>query len=220
MSQLPLFPLNVVLFPGMVLPLHIFEERYKALINACISEATPFGVLLAQSDEEGREVVSAVGTTAHILEVDRLSDGRLNIIAMGRQRFRVRQVVRHDPYLVAEIEEYPLSSGDARQSQERTGRVRALLDEYLKLLGQTMGTTVRIGRIPSTPLTVAYLVAIVMQIPLSEKQQLLEVPTYPQLLQQEEAFLLREKALLRYIVETHPPPEEDGGLYGPDISEN
>src|SRR5205814_5524803 len=84
-----LFPLNTVLFPGMPLPLHIFEERYKLMIGRCLEEERPFGVVLIQSGPEvgGTAVPHRVGTTAHIAAVRRLDDGRMNLIAIGQERF-------------------------------------------------------------------------------------------------------------------------------------
>ena len=87
---LALFPLNTVLFPGMPLPLHIFEERYKIMIGRCIDEDRPFGVVLIQSGTEvgNPAVPHVVGTTALIAAVKRLEDGRMNLIAVGQERFR------------------------------------------------------------------------------------------------------------------------------------
>jgi Lon protease-like protein len=85
LHEIPLFPLNTVLFPGMPLPLHIFEDRYKGMINQSIQEATPFGVVLIR---EGAEVGDTaipydVGTSAFVTQVERLPDGRMNINTVG-----------------------------------------------------------------------------------------------------------------------------------------
>src|SRR5438045_9705996 len=100
---LSLFPLNTVLFPGMPLPLHIFEERYKLMIGRCIEEERPFGVVLIQSGPEvgGPAVPHLVGTTAHIAAVKHADDGRMNLIAIGQERFQILEVVRQAPYLIA-----------------------------------------------------------------------------------------------------------------------
>jgi len=219
MVELPLFPLNIVLFPGMLLPLHIFEERYKAMINDCLENGSPFGVLLSDLEEEEVDPPYSVGTTAHIVQLDKLEDGRMNIIVLGRQRFRVQHTLRREPYLVADVEFYPLRAGDPRENRERTLRVRNLFGAYVDLLGKAMGTRLHVQRVPNTPLTLAYLVAIVLQTSLDEKQQLLELPTYSDLLRQEEILLNREKALLTYILETQPK-EEDLWPYRPQFSLN
>src|SRR5437867_720934 len=90
-EEIPLFPLNTVLFPGMPLPLHIFEPRYREMIGVCSDEDRPFGVVLIR---EGMEVGEAakpfeVGTMAKIIGIDRLNDGRMNIVTVGTRRFRV-----------------------------------------------------------------------------------------------------------------------------------
>src|SRR5215467_5197354 len=88
--ELPLFPLNVVLFPGADLPLHIFESRYRLMINECYEQEKPFGVVLARSDSVPmREEPYPVGTMAEILALSRTDDGRMNLIARGGQRFHI-----------------------------------------------------------------------------------------------------------------------------------
>ena len=86
MFELPLFPLNTVLFPGMPLPLHIFEDRYKQMINNCLEEKEPFGVVLIRNGKEALGPLAqphSIGCTARIVEVQKLSDGRMNITSVG-----------------------------------------------------------------------------------------------------------------------------------------
>src|SRR5689334_6832115 len=104
-TQLDLFPLRTVLVPGASLRLHIFEDRYKAMIGACLENGTPFGVVL---DLAGNEVgddhdPATIGTTAHINEVTRLSEGRLFIVTHGVRRFRVDRFVKTKPFWAAEV---------------------------------------------------------------------------------------------------------------------
>ncbi|NLS77161.1 MAG: hypothetical protein GXY76_07880 [Chloroflexi bacterium] len=228
MPKVPLFPLNVVLFPGMILPLHIFEERYKAMVNDCIASGDPFGVVLVPEDAEEAQQTPycSVGTVAHINEVERLSDGRMNIIVLGRQRFSISHIVQHEPYLVAEVDFYAMEqasarpgSAEAERNRRLMNQVRGLLPGYLDLLGQNLGRSISIGRMPSGIASVAYLVAIVLQIPLWEKQALLEVSTYGELLLQEEALLRRETLFLQYAVDT-APREDSLWPYPPSIMAN
>jgi Lon protease-like protein len=96
---LPLFPLDVVLLPGMHLPLNIFEPRYKRMISECLDKAAPFGVLFARKGEP-----SQVGCSAHIERLlERTPDGRLLILTQGRHRFRVEHWDRSRPYLQGEV---------------------------------------------------------------------------------------------------------------------
>jgi len=98
-ALLPLFPLDVVLLPGAPLPLHIFEPRYKEMINECLAQKTPFGII--RTKEEG---FVNVGCTAEIINVlKKYDDGRMNILAEGQRRFEVLQVNEERPFLQAEV---------------------------------------------------------------------------------------------------------------------
>src|SRR5688572_32938140 len=110
LQQLPLFPLHTVLFPGMVLPLHIFEYRYRRMVYHCVTENKPFGVVLIRegSDVGAVPTFHDIGTTAHITRVDPLTDGRMNIATVGQQRFTIHDIEHNEPYLVGLVEECPL----------------------------------------------------------------------------------------------------------------
>lgn len=96
---LPIFPLELVLFPGTPLPLHIFEERYKEMVGECLAQKRPFGVVRAMA-----QAVAEVGCTADIIEVvKKYEDGKLDIICEGRQRFEVVQLDQELAYLRAEV---------------------------------------------------------------------------------------------------------------------
>ena len=119
LTELPLFPLNnVVLFPGMKLPLHIFEERYKEMIGRCSETDSPFGVLLIKEGQEVGETAEpfTVGATARIAEVQRLDDGRMNILTQGEQRFRVVEIIQEIPYLVGLVQLLEEETGDVARS--------------------------------------------------------------------------------------------------------
>ncbi len=94
MHRLPLFPLSTVLFPRMVLPLHIFEERYKTMLRYCDEQDEPFGIVLIREGEEVGAPAEpySIGTEAHILRVSDLEDERKLIVVQGRDRFRIREI--------------------------------------------------------------------------------------------------------------------------------
>ena len=103
--QLPLFPLNLVLFPGMDLPLHIFEERYKNMIGDCLNQNVPFGVVLIK---EGTEVgdpaaPERIGTSARILRSELLDQGRMNIMTKGERRFEIEEIIQRAPHVVGRV---------------------------------------------------------------------------------------------------------------------
>lgn len=99
-ERIALFPLNVVLFPGAPLPLHIFEPRYRQMVKDCLEEKTEFGMLLAMPDG-----VARVGCTAEIVEVSkRYPDGRMDILTMGRAPFRVVELFQENPLLEGRVD--------------------------------------------------------------------------------------------------------------------
>ena len=202
--DLPLFPLNVVLFPGMVLPLHIFEPRYLEMINRCLEEEIPFGVVLIQ---EGHEVGGParpymVGTAARIMRVERLVDERMNITVVGTQRFRILELNRSHSYLSAAVAQFPAINGSTRIAMEMAQKVRPKIIEYVELLSKASQTKLKLDRLPEDPTTLAFLVAIALQVNNRDKQQLLEIPGIPEMLDRERYLLSLELLLLRHMVET------------------
>jgi len=211
-GNLPLFPLNTVLFPGMLLPLRIFEERYKRMIDVCLEEKQPFGVVLIREGQEvgGCAVPYEVGTTATIQGVSRQDDGKMSIVTVGKDRFRLRKVHRDLPYLVGEAEPWPLREAVSQQAWEQVEPMRVLLHQYLQLLSQAQGHKIEIEEIPDDPATLALLVAVALQVPLAQKQSLLSQPTVPQMFVAERAILHREERLLKYMIDTQEEQWEGG----------
>ena len=109
MSRLPMFPLGTVLLPGAVLPLHVFEPRYRALVTDCLAGEPEFGVVLIERGREvgGGDVRRDVGTVARIAEVASLPDGRSALMTVGTRRITVRQWLPDDPYPLADVDDWP-----------------------------------------------------------------------------------------------------------------
>ena len=174
--ELPLFPLNSVLFPGATLPLHIFEERYKLMISRCLEARVPFGVLLIRSGQEigGGAEPFDVGTTARIARVQRLDEGRLNLVCLGERRFRVTRRLSEAPYLTGEVE--PLESCDAEGDtvQDLSDGVGALFGEYYRLHLAASNQWARQVGMPASPCELADYVASRLAVDLWAKQRLLE----------------------------------------------
>ena len=103
---IPIFPLQTVLFPGMLLPLHIFEERYRQMVRDCMDGDDTFGVTLIRSGSEvgAPAVPHEIGTLARIVRLDPLEDGRFFLVALGEERFRIRELRTERPYLQASVE--------------------------------------------------------------------------------------------------------------------
>jgi Lon protease-like protein len=202
--EMPLFPLNTVLFPGMVLPLHIFESRYQEMINRCISEKLPFGVVLIQEGQEvgGNAKPHMVGTAARIVRVVRAEDGTMNITCVGTQRFRILELDNSHSYLSAKVTQYPVVNGSTKAAVDMVHRVRPKIIEYVSLLSKASKTDLKLDRLPEDPTTLAFLVAIALQIDNIDKQELLALPGVPEMLDRERYLLSCETLLLRYMIDT------------------
>jgi Lon protease-like protein len=150
--RVPLFPLNLVLFPGQTLPLHIFEERYKQMLQRCLREHAPFGiVLIKETGRFGRGQPNDVGTLAHVTQVNEVAEGQCAIPAphrggcymiscRGGERFRVTSFDRREAeYLVGEIELYPDEPSPLPAQLMVAQRVSSLFDEYYRSLVALMG---------------------------------------------------------------------------------
>jgi len=126
---LPLFPLDLVLLPGVPLPLHVFEPRYKEMIAECLDEKKPFGVVRASS-----EGVAEIGCTAEIVEVTkRYDDGRMDILTRGVERFEVLQV--HDERTFLEAEFTVIEDEPGMPTSDLVQQARRLHGEIVKLAG-------------------------------------------------------------------------------------
>lgn len=207
--EIPVFPLNAVLFPGMILPLHIFEERYKVMINQCLQERRPFGVVLIR---EGREVGALatphdVGTMAAIKSANRLEKDELEIMVVGLSRFRIDRMVTTWTYPRAEVTDFPLQEGNRARARILARQVRALFLTYVKSLEEATNLQLKMNEVPDEPETIAALVAIAMQIELRDKQHIIERETVEDMLWAESGFLAREQVVLEHMIETREQPD-------------
>jgi Lon protease-like protein len=136
--ELPLFPLNVVLFPGARLPLHIFEPRYRQLLVDCGAEDDCFGLCLPGGGDGGAPAAGTIGTVAEILFRQVLPDGRSNIIIEGRERFVVTGIVEDGtPYAMATVDavtdfDTQVPGADAAELQDRFTEYRQLLARFIE----------------------------------------------------------------------------------------
>jgi Lon protease-like protein len=174
--EIPLFPLNTVLFPGNTIPLHIFEERYKIMIGQCIAEKRPFGVILIREGAEvgGPAEPVEVGTTARVIEAQKLGDGKLNVTVIGEQRFRVLGVRRREPYLVGDIEILGIDEEPDGTLSDLAARAGALFAEYVRLNLAVTNQWARTIEMPSEPGPLADFIGHRLAVDLHAKQRLLE----------------------------------------------
>ena len=210
LTELPLFPLNnVVLFPGMKLPLHIFEERYKEMIGRCSETDSPFGVLLIKEGQEVGETAQpfTVGATARIAEVQRLDDGRMNILTQGEQRFRVVEIIREIPYLVGLVQLLQEEPGDVAPVL-----VEEIRQEYIAFLTHQAtiagGWNSRVDVTDDPPQLfwdVMASLSSTLDVPKELRQRLLETDTTQQRLEQVLPVLNRSNQIMREHVEKNNP---------------
>ena len=208
--ELPLFLLDTVLFPGQMLPLHVFEERYRLMIRRCLAEDTSFGAVLIQRGDPAGETIEPhlVGTVARIIESSHLPDGTMNIITVGTERFRIRRLLHDQPYLRGEVESFPLA--DPADPTEMAGlikRVREQITQYIQLIAKAAGLQIQIDEMPQAPQQVGYLAAVALQIDNAEKQNLLGCQSIRTILATETALLNRENALLTWMARKKDWPE-------------
>ncbi len=166
MIKLPLFPLNTVLFPGIPFQLHIFEDRYKKMVEDCMESGEPFGVVLIKKGVEAMGRVAephSVGCTAQIAKLQHLADGRMNITVIGQERFRIRELFYDEPYLVGQVELMPLQLEDPKEIHREGARLRPMVLRYLQILAQAGEVDIQSAGLPDNPMELAYLAAYILQ---------------------------------------------------------
>ena len=175
---LPLFPLNTVLFPGAALPMQIFEERYKQMLQDCLAADSWFGAVLIKEGVEvgGPAVPHTTGTVAEIVQVSEEQRGRFLISCVGRQRFHIRSISDELPYLSGSVE-LLAEEADQGVTPELTAAVREAVAAYLALVSGLGGGWVRDVPVPTEPVSLSYLAAAALQVDTARKQVLLEEPT-------------------------------------------
>jgi Lon protease-like protein len=203
---IPLFPLGTVLVPGLILPLHVFEPRYRQLVHD-LQQREPddrvFGVVaIREGHEVGERGVKAlhdVGTLAVVRDVQPYPDGRFDLRTNGDARFRVHALVdAGTPYHCAEVEWLAEDDpGDAETAARLSAEVCRRFDAYraaVTLAGAVEGS--QMLAMPDDPRTLSYLVSAAVVLDLAERQRLLEAPTTVDRLRLEMSLLARETVLL------------------------
>lgn len=221
-APLPLFPLGTVLYPGLVLPLHVFEDRYRSLVRDLVARPDgtgprEFGVVAIRrgwevehaapgtaTDAPGSPragasmVLHDVGCSAEIRKVTEHPDGRFDLVTVGRRRFRLAAVdQRAAPYLTAQVEWLPEELGEPGLADALAPGVLAVFQRYLRQVrAQTEGTG---EQLPDEPTVLSYLVAATASLSLDDRQRLLAVPDTASRLRAERRLLGREVALLEQV---------------------
>ncbi len=209
-ETLPLFPLGTVLFPGVLLPLHIFEERYRQLVRDLLakSSAQQFGVIaIRKGRETGIDGVAAlhkIGCTATLRQVTEHEDGRFDLTTVGTQRFRLISLDESGPYLQGEVDFLADDTGDEAAAGLAGHAVQQVFRSYLEALAKR-GVQVHVPDIPQEPVLLSYLVAAAMVVDLPDRQGLLAEPDAVRRLTAERALLSRETTMLRTLTSVPAP---------------
>jgi len=205
-----------VLFPGLVLPLHVFEERYRLLVRDLLElpeDQRQFGVVaIREGREVGTDGVSAlfeVGCTARLRRVEPYDDGRYDLVTVGAELFRLTALhegTSDRPYLTGEVEWLPDTAGNDDEATLLGAPVREAYSSYLDALGEATGQQVQVPDLPADPLVLSHLVAATMLLDLADRQDLLEQPDGRTRLRKELRLLRREAGFLS-VLTAAPAPE-------------
>ncbi|WP_446216043.1 LON peptidase substrate-binding domain-containing protein [Micromonospora sp. IBHARD004] len=225
-ARLPVFPLGTVLFPGLVLPLHIFEERYRELVRHLVGlpEGAPreFGVVAIRAGWEvtptpggGDVTLHEVGCTAELRQVTELADGGFDIVTVGRRRFRIADVDdRSAPYLTAAVEWLPEPTGTDEVADLLAARVISVFRQYLGLIRPDPQEISE--QLPEDPTVLSHLVAATAALTVADRQRLLDIDDTAGRLRAELRLLNREAALLRQVRAVPVPLSELAGPPAPN----
>ncbi|MGB8021560.1 MAG: LON peptidase substrate-binding domain-containing protein [Candidatus Nanopelagicales bacterium] len=204
MPTVPLFPLQTVLVPGLVLPLHIFEPRYRLMIRTLADspeEDRGFGVVAirpgSDPENEGLSALYPVGTMARIMDVDPLPDGRFDVVTVGARRFSILSLVPGLPYLRADVRLHGEPVGDPRRAAVLARAATALLGQYRSLIAAWgVIELAEIEDLPKDPVVLSHLVSSAIVTDLTERQRLLGITDAEGRLAAACAVLRREIALM------------------------
>jgi len=200
-DRLPLFPLGTVLFPGAPLPLHVFEPRYRELVQDLLTAPEPraFGVVaIREGHEVGADALRSlydVGCVALVRRVDALPDDRFAVMTVGTRRFRLLQTDDSRPYLQGDVELLTESEVTGSSVTRLVDGVRRMFADYHSALADPDSEL----ELPEDPALMSYVVAATLLLGLPERQALLEAANTEQRLQLEADLLKRELGLIRTL---------------------
>jgi Lon protease-like protein len=208
MTVLPMFPLGTVLLPSAVLPLHVFEDRYRTLVRHCLDGDGRFGVVLIERGSEvgGGDSRTLVGTIAHIVEVARFDDGRYALAAVGRERIRVNEWLDDDPYPRADVDQWVDPDPEPEVEHQLAAAVvslRRLLAHRTEAGDDVAPATIELA---DDVVTATYQAAVLAPFGPVDKQALLAAPTPGARVALLDRLLTEELDALDRLRELGPPP--------------
>jgi len=212
----------------MMLPLHIFEERYKSMARQCLDTGEPFGVVLAKTGDtleaDSRNYFDGiyhVGTTAHITAVEHLDNGRMNVITVGQDRFIIKDIKTDiDDLLIGQVDPFPMEAGNAQQVDHLIQKLRPMVEQYIQHLADASGEDLSEASLPNDPTALAFLAGTAIQGPLAEKQKLLATESLNMLIAHTASMLDREDKILSYMLRAYDVHQKAQQLSFVDYSLN
>ena len=214
--ELPLFPLNVVLFPKAIIPLRVFEERYKIMLSRILQKDRQFGAVLIKSGQEvgGPAVPFDVGTTAKVSRIAPMGRGRLEVTSVGGQPFRIIKMLQEEPYLVGLVELLDYEARTDERVWAVVDQVKRLFRTHLRLISQLTKQPLPSISLDLDAEALSYLVGYTVQADSIEKQILLETPDVMGRLGKEVDLLEKENSVFKqYLIlqesgQDEPPPDD------------
>jgi len=212
-NTLPLFLLpSVVLFPGMNLPLFIFEDKYKEMISSCMKNDKTFGVVFLRGN-----VCADIGTTAEIVDVEKTQDGNLNILSEGKKRFKIIDIVKEEPYYEAIVELYEdtdakITTGINKSLTEIKKLSKNALSMFDMISNQELSKKIKL---PENPNDLLFLIAGNLTCSFESKQTILETQSIKDRTKKILSLLKEEIKRLEILLknkETKPAVEKNGKL--------
>jgi Lon protease-like protein len=211
--RLPLFPLGMVLVPGLLLPLHVFEQRYRAMVHDLLELPETerlFGVVAIRSGREvGADGVTAlheIGCTARLRRAEPHPDGRFDLVSTGVERFLLRDLEHDRPYLTGVVDLLGDEVGPAEEASVLASAVGAAYTDHLRALAAAGGEQAEQSELPGDPRVLSHLLTAALRLDLEDRQALLAEPDAVSRLRAELALLRREARIMRTL-RAVPAPE-------------
>ena len=210
-EKIPLFPLNTILFPGMPINIHVFEKRYQIMMDHILKSAPVFGAVLIRRGTEALGPLAEphiYGTFARIIDVEPLENGHFNITAVGEKRFIIQNIFQDQPYLTADVNEYPLEYRRPLDVYRRIRPLRNHIQYYLQTLNLIDDVNINLSdlEMPEDPISLLFLAASLLQIPPHEKLPVITATSVLDVCTSVERLYRRENAVLKNMI--HVSEEE------------
>jgi Lon protease-like protein len=217
---LPLFPLPVVLFPGVMLPLHIFEPRYRRMLGDCLAEDRRFGLVFLPEGTAERELPRGhVGCIAYIERAEELPDGRSNIAVSGEERFALARFVDSPlPYHLVEVADYADEPEPQPVLDSLAAEVRAVFERVARAARIITEDRARLPELPEEAALLAFRIASLIDIDATRRQQLLTSRSPLARLRDIEQVLTSAVDPLEKRAKVHQRAKLNGRGYGPEVS--